>query len=137
MSGIFFQIRDVVRQLALKYSGIGPKEQVLDRVLGPEWQELYSAPRKPTQLSFLDSQEERERELSFPAIEVWVQQRLAGIFPFASDPLPILSLNGRQIFSLFLAISNPSAKAIDLAKHFIKHVNINYGPAASRQTSGL
>jgi len=41
-----FPIRDTIRQLARNFSGIGPKEPMLDRLLGIEWRELYSIPHE-------------------------------------------------------------------------------------------
>jgi hypothetical protein len=42
-----FPIRDTIRQLAHNFQGIGPKEAMLDRLLGPEWRELYSIVAEP------------------------------------------------------------------------------------------
>jgi hypothetical protein len=136
-----FPLRDVVRQLAHRYSGIGPKEPKLDRVLGPEWRELYTLPAEEqdwvqTDLWGNEDQEPR-RDATSQQVEKWFQGRIASMFPYASAPLPILTAPGRQAFSLFLAVANPSPAAIDLAKHFASYVTKNYGPQASRRTSGL
>jgi three-Cys-motif partner protein len=134
-----FPLRDVVRQLALRYSGIGPKEPKLDRVLGPEWRQLYAQPVPEEQASMTDlwgnTDIQPRRDATSQQVERWFQQRLASIFPYASEPLPILTAPGRQAFSLFLAVANPSKPAIDLAKHFVRHVIKNYGPQASHQKS--
>ena len=136
-----FPLRDVVRQLAHRYSSIGPKEPKLDRVLGPEWRELYTLPAQEqdwfqTNLWGNEDQEPR-RDATSQQVEKWFQGRIAAMFPYASAPLPILTAPGRQAFSLFLAVANPSPAAIDLAKHFASYVTKNYGPQASRRTSGL
>lgn len=138
-----FPLRDVTRQLAILRSGIGPKEGRLDRVLSPAWRQLYSLPPtepQPWQQADLfgvqpDSAEE-ERNATQKQIEAWFRGQLEGIFKYASEPLPLLTGATRQAFSLFLCIANPSGKAIDLAKHFHRHVMRNFGPAASRRTSG-
>lgn len=130
-----FPIRDIVRQLAHDFSGIGPKEPKLDLVLGPEWRELYKVPSntEPRQLSFLGEQQEQlMRDATWREVEDWVRRRLQSTFCYTSEPLPLISAPGRQIFSLFLAVSNPSKPAVDLAKHFVKHVIRKYGQEASR-----
>ena len=119
-----FPLRDVTRQLAIKHSGIGPKAPMLDRVLGEEWKSLYSLPSAsdPIQLSMLEQHQELPfRNVNQKGIELWIQSRLAETFAYASPPLPILTETGKQIFSLFLAVANPSVKAIDLAKHFQRY----------------
>lgn len=137
-----FPLRDVVRQLAMRFSGIGPKEPRLDRVLGPEWRDLYTLP--PPEVDWVQTElwgaevQEPRRDATSRQIESWFQQRLASIFSYASEPLPILTSPGRQAFSLFLAIGNPRKPAIDLAKYFVGHVTKKYGPhQASRRTSVL
>ncbi|MBA8833155.1 three-Cys-motif partner protein TcmP [Rhizobium leguminosarum] len=140
-----FPIRDVTRQLSHKRSGVGPKEAKLDRVLGPEWRELYSlpppAPMMQTDIfGVLQSDEEKEelrRVEKWQQIEAWFKKRLEGEFAYVSDPLPILVKQNRQAFSLFLAVGNPRKTAVDLAKHFASHVNRKFAPRpASRRRSG-
>jgi three-Cys-motif partner protein len=116
-----FPLRDVTRQLARDFSGIGPKKPMLDRVLPPNWEALYSV-RQP-QMSLLDHMEpeRRVRDASMKGIEKWFREELNRIFPYVSEPLPLLSEPGRQIFSLFLAVSNPSRPATDLARHFVTY----------------
>ena len=100
-----FPLQAVIRQLAHAYSGVGVKEPKLDRVLGPEW-----------------------RAATKRQVETWFHNRLKSEFAYASTPLPILTAHGRQDFSLFLAVANPSKAAVDLAKHFAGYVNKKYGP---------
>lgn len=133
-----FPLRDVVRQLAMQLSGIGPKEPKLDRVLGPEWRELYRMPKPQewiqTDLWGNDNNGPR-RDATVDQIESWFRRRLASVFAYASEPLPILTAPGRQAFSLFLAVANPSRPATDLAKHFARYVTKRYRPQASRRRS--
>jgi three-Cys-motif partner protein len=137
-----FPLRDVVRQLARHRSGIGPKEARLDRVLSPRWRDLYSLPRVPADRPpdrdlFGDLIEpKQERNATQRQIEDWFKRRLESIFPYASEPLPLLTGDSRQAFSLFLCVANRSRKAIDLAKHFHGYVMKNFAPGASRQKSG-
>jgi three-Cys-motif partner protein len=136
-----FPLRDVTRQLAHRRSGVGPKETKLDLVLSPRWRELYSMPTPPTWHQpnlFGDvADADEQRNSNQRQIESWFQRQLQTIFAYASEPLPLLFGEARQLFSLFLCVANPSPKAIDLAKHFHKHVMKNFGPGASRQMSGL
>jgi three-Cys-motif partner protein len=139
-----FPIRDTIRQLAHDFRGIGPKAPMLDRVLGPEWRELYSIkPERdaPTDMfAWVDQQVEPEqpelqRVVSQKQFERWLKQRLETEFQFVSEPLPLLASPNRQLFSLFLGVSNPSKSAIDLAKHFVSYVSKNFAPGASRRRS--
>ena len=137
-----FPIRDTIRQLARNFEGIGPKEAMLDRVLGPEWRELYSIKPQAEPIADLFSarapvgEPGLERVVSRQQFETWLQGRLQTEFEFVSDPLPILKTPSQQLFSLFLGVSNPSQAATDLAKKFVRHVNKNFAPGASRRRSG-
>jgi three-Cys-motif partner protein len=137
-----FPLRDVTRQLAIRKSGIGPKEPKMDKVLGPEWRDLYSLPSPSVDLFPSDlfgaptDAAEEERKATQKQIEQWFRCRLQGIFGYASEPLPLLTGNSRHAFSLFLAVANRGAPAINLAKHFHKYVMGKFGPA-SHQMSGL
>jgi three-Cys-motif partner protein len=106
-----FPIRDTIRQLAHNFEGIGPKEPMLDRLLGPEWRELYSiVPEMGGRRDLFDEPAEPEmrRVVSVRQFEQWLKGRLEGEFRFVSQPLPILTTPSRQAFSLFLGVSNPS-----------------------------
>jgi three-Cys-motif partner protein len=135
-----FPLRDVTRQLAHKLSGIGPKEARLDKVLGPEWRDLYSLPTPTeewTQAPLFGEPDEVEpqRNATQKQIETWFHNRLKKEFGYASPALPILTGENRQIFSLFLAVANKSKPATDLAEHFAKYVMKNFAPGAFRRTS--
>ncbi len=91
-----FPIRDVTRQLAHSYSGIGSKEAKLDLVLGPEWRELYSKapPENPSQsdmFATFDNEDLPEEELirikEWRDIETWFKGQLETQFAYVSDPL--------------------------------------------------
>jgi three-Cys-motif partner protein len=134
-----FPIRDTIRQLAHNFEGIGPKEPMLDRVLGPEWKELYSitpdaAPKED--LFARPIEPAMMRVVSASQFEQWLKQRLQREFKFVSEPLPLLQSSSRQAFSLFLGVSNPSKAATDLAEKFVRYVNKNFAPGASRRKSG-
>jgi three-Cys-motif partner protein len=134
-----FPIRDTIRQLAYDFEGIGPKEPMLDRLLGQEWRELYSiAPETELGVDLFQRPTEPElrRVVSTQQFERWLKGRLLNEFEFVSDPLPILQTTTRQLFSLFLCVSNPSKPAIELAEKFVRHVNKKFGPVASHRRSG-
>ena len=120
-----FPLRDVIRQLALDFGGIGPKAPMLDRVLGKHWRELYRV-RQTRQADLFRSSSSNadplQRDATWREVESWFRGRLQSIFSYCSEPLPLLTPKGRQIFSLFLTVSNPSKPAIDLAKHFASYV---------------
>jgi three-Cys-motif partner protein len=132
-----FPIRDTIRQLAHDFRGIGPKEAMLDRVLGPEWRDLYKlAPDHGVTDMFDEPVEpDLQRVVSQKQFEKWLKMRLEGEFAFVSEPLPLHATPNRQLFSLFLGVANPSKPAIDLAKKFVSYVNKNFAPQASRRRS--
>jgi len=131
----------VTRQLSRKLSGVGPKEKRLDRVLGTVWRELYELPLPTNEVfsntlfgSIPEFAEEEYRKATKAQIETWFKSRLEDMFPYVSEPLPLLTNIKQQKFSLFLAVANPSAPAINLAQKFHRHVLKNYAPKASRHT---
>ena len=137
-----FPLHDVTRQLANKRSGIGSKEKRLDKVLGEAWRELYELPPPTNQMfsqtlfgSIPEFAEEEYRKATKAQIEAWFKARLETVFPYVSEPLPLFTEVNRQKFSLFLAVANKSAPAIDLARKFHRHVMKNYPPLASRRRS--
>jgi three-Cys-motif partner protein len=135
-----FPLRDVTRQLARSRSGVGPKAPKLDRVLSPRWTELYALP-PPEELQqislFEPTSIDQERNATQQQIEAWFRKQLQTIFAYASEPLPLLTGESRQAFSLFLCVANPSSKAVNLAKHFHKYVMKNFAPGAFRRTFAL
>jgi three-Cys-motif partner protein len=133
-----FPIRDTIRQLAHNFEGIGPKKPTLDRFLPPGWSnELYAIAPDHQRTSLFDEQIEPElrRVVSRSQFEDWLRRRLLDEFEFVSEPLPILTTQQRQAFSLFLAVSNPSRPAIELAEKFVRHVNKKFSPWASRRSA--
>ena len=55
-------------------------------------------------------------------IEAWFQAKLETLFPYVSEPLPLLTRRGAKLFSLFLAVSNESPAAIALAKKAVTSI---------------
>jgi three-Cys-motif partner protein len=142
-----FPIRDTIRQLAHDFKGIGPKAAMLDRVLGTAWRDLYSikpehdAGGAADMFAIFESAPapigpDLQRVVSQKQFEQWLKGRLRQEFKFVSEPLPLLASPNRQLFSLFLGVANPSKPALDLAEKFVRYVNKNFAPGASRRKSG-
>lgn len=119
-----FPLRDVTRQLARDFNAIDQhKTKALNRVLGPNWKQLYETRTERGRDLFEEVETTRTfRRAEQLDIEHWFRGRLANTFRYCSEPLPLLTDEGRQIFSLFLAVSNPSEAAIKLAKKFAEAV---------------
>lgn len=136
-----FPLHDVTRQLANKLSGVGPKEKKLDRVLGQAWRDLYALPPPTSDLftgTLFDMMipefaADEQRNATKAQIETWFKERMETLFPYVSEPLPLFTNINQQKFSLFLAVANRSAPAIELAKKFHRYVMKNYAPKASRR----
>lgn len=107
-----FPLRDVVRQLAIDYKGIGPKERRLDLVLPPTWRDLYDVQPAPADLFDVDLEPAAKRVPSKSQIEQWFKSELDNRFAYVSEPLPILTAPGRQAFSLFLCVSTRASPPI-------------------------
>jgi three-Cys-motif partner protein len=135
-----FPLRDVTRQLAHARSRVGPKARRLDKVLSTAWTELYAPPDPdtPEQQDLWGEPEapDEKRVASSAQIEAWFKKQLDREFEYVSDPVPILTRPNRQTFSLFLGVSNPSPRARDLAKQFVKYARKQAEPMASRRRSG-
>jgi three-Cys-motif partner protein len=123
-----FPLRDVTRQLAHDYTGVGVKEPRMDLILGPQWRDLYAKSEdRQTELFDVPVGPGMRRAVTQRGVESWFKGRLESIFEYASDPMPILTAPGRHTFSLFLALANPSRKAVDLAHHFAGYVRRYFG----------
>lgn len=131
-----FPLEAVLRQLARSYSGVGVKEKKLDQVLSPAWRDLYSLPPpKPIEVVDMFDQrpeEELRREASAAQVEEWFRGELAKVFAYVPEPVKILRSTNRQMFSLFLCVSNPGKPAIDLADQFMRYVRKGRAPASRR-----
>lgn len=123
-----FPLAGLYRQAARSFAKIdASKEASITRMLGTEnWKsELYSTLSHPPVddlLGGLESEDERWRNADVATLEKYVQGRLKTIFPEVLDPYPLPPAEKPQRFSLFCAISNPSAKAIALARQFGKDI---------------
>jgi three-Cys-motif partner protein len=126
-----FNIGAACRLLAHNVSNAEKNVPTLDRMFGPAWRSLYEvatndqidigrlwpeldvdlAPQPPTRT--LDKRE----------IIQWFRRLLEKDFAWVSQPLPLITGKRGNTLCLFLAVSNPGAKAIALAKKFDAHVH--------------
>ncbi|MFJ6023004.1 three-Cys-motif partner protein TcmP [Brevundimonas sp. NPDC092305] len=132
-----FPLEAVIRQLAHDYAAVDQwKQDALDAVLGgPDWRDQFYEDRLQ-QTVFGDLETIRNRTVTRRDVESWFQNRLSKTFAFVSPPLPLGDGN-LQKFSLFLAVANDSAKAVQLAKSGVRDMLKRQEYAASRQMSGL
>lgn len=95
------------------------KARSLTRLLGTDdWREaLYETSSEPDLFGIY-----HENRLSIPAIDSFVHNRLKEIFPSVLKPAPIFDKHGRQIFSLYFALTNDSKKAMAVAKPIADYI---------------
>lgn len=133
-----FPLEAVLRQLARKISGVGVKAPKLDKVLSPAWRSLYHLPKPevflPVDMFDNRPKEELQRAANAAQVEEWFRGELARIFPYVPEPVPILRSAHRQMFSLFLCVSNPSPAATKLADDFMSYVKKGRQPASRRRS---
>ena len=118
----------MVRQLANDFDAVDAAKQAsLDEIFGtPGWRaELYA--EQPQLSLFDDVGSSVRRTKSARDIEVYAKGRLRILFPYVSDPLPLLTPRGAQLFSLFCASANPSPVAHALIAKGVAHVLKKYG----------
>ncbi|TIR18756.1 MAG: three-Cys-motif partner protein TcmP [Mesorhizobium sp.] len=136
-----FPLAGLYRQAARDMSKIDAiKEGAITRMLGSdEWKgELYSKVKTSLTadlLGYLDDTETLQRNADVGGLERYVKKRLKTIFAEVLDPYPLPVVERPQRFSLFCAISNPSPRAIGLAKSFGNDILKSTRPA-SRRTCG-
>lgn len=130
-----FPIASVLRQAARSYDAIDThKAAYLDRAFGTlAWRtDLYKPALQTSLLSDLEVSPTRGER---PEVEAYVKQRLETLFPYVSQPLPLLLPAGAQLFSLFFAAANPSKPAVKLARHCMNDLLKKYGRPASHRKS--
>ncbi|KKX25328.1 three-Cys-motif partner protein TcmP [Rhizobium sp. LC145] len=135
-----FPLSGLYRQAARNMSKIDEtKARAITRMLGTEaWrEELYSeAPPAGDLLAFLEPQEVLQRNADVAGLERDVRERLLTIFPEVLEPYALPPVERPQKFSLFCAISNPSEKAVALARQFGDDITRSVLPSgAFRRTS--
>ena len=62
------------------------------------------------------------RDQGTDAIIQFVHERMATTFPLVKAPVILRSSNGSALYALFFAVSNPHAKARELADKVVKTI---------------
>ncbi|MDB5429911.1 MAG: hypothetical protein JWP35_1027 [Caulobacter sp.] len=123
-----FPLNAVVRQLAHDFSAVDQAKQAsLDEIFGTaDWRsELYATDVQPGLFEVEVSS--TRRVASQKQIQTYAMKRLKTLFPYVSDPLPLLTPGGAQLFSLFCASANESPAARALVAKGVSHVLKKYG----------
>lgn len=131
-----FPLQAVLRQLAHDLDAVDSAKQAsLDEIFGrSDWRaDLYRARRCEPDL-FGYQRGGRERAMEAREVEAYFQTRLRTIFPFVSDPVPLVTTRRLQSFSLFCACANPSPVAQQLIRKGVDHVIRKYSPASRRMS---
>jgi len=122
-----FPLNAVVRQLAHNYGAVtADKQASLDEIFGTSsWRdELYETRVEPS--LFDEPSTSTRRKVTQREIEAYFQTRLKVIFPYVSNPLPLLTPRGAQLFSLFCASANASPPARALVAKGVDHILKKY-----------
>jgi three-Cys-motif partner protein len=131
-----FPLHAVLRQLARDLAAVdAAKTESLNEIFGrSDWEaDLYRARSAPADL--FDYQPSGKERIAGPKeVEAYFKVRLQSLFPFVSDPVPLLTGKGLQQFSLFCACANPAKPAQDLIKKGVDHVVRKYTPASRRKS---
>jgi three-Cys-motif partner protein len=117
-----YPIGAVMRQAARDLSKVdADKAAALTRLHGDDsWRcDWYEVSR---QQDLLSRDPCMLRAVTARQIEAWFKARLETLFPFVSEPPPLLTPRGAKLFSLFLAVSNDSPAAVALAKKAVASI---------------
>lgn len=131
-----FPLSGVYRQAANDFDKVDQaKSGSLDEVLGTQaWRDYFYKP--DGQAGLLGEREGRIKVVTPEDIAGFVHGRLAEVFTgWVSDPLYLRSPNGAPLFALFCCISNPSSKAVELAKKIASHILGKFGSAPKRKSA--
>lgn len=121
-----FPLSAFYRQAAKDATAIDEdKAAALTRMLGTdEWRSaLYERNRQEN--LFGDTSDVRHADV--PQILAWVKKRLETVFPYVEEPKLLHQVfdsgkQGAPLFALFFAMSNPSPRAIELAKKIVRGI---------------
>jgi three-Cys-motif partner protein len=116
-----FSLSGLYRQATRRSSDIDTtKRSAITRILGTDaWEkELYSDLGQGDMFGGQDKQ----RTADVRGLERYVRKRLETIFAKVFEPLALPIEQKPQRFSLFLCISNPDPKAIDLSSRIADHI---------------
>lgn len=132
-----FPVLAVTRQLSLDRDRIDKhKSSKLNSIFGTaNWREELYETRIVNDL-FDMSLTVCTRKVSQPLIEAYSRSRLATLFRYVSEPLPLIAEGRGHLFSLFCLSNSASDAAIELIKKGVRATLKRYGGVASRHTSG-
>lgn len=125
---LLFPLSVIIRMTKKDGEIIPEWRKTLDRLLGTnDWEQaLYSRVDVPQTEDMFGFEHNKGMERINPdAVQDWVKQRLEEQFAFVTDPVPLKN-NNRPLFSLFLAVSNDSPKATQLARKVSKQITSDY-----------
>lgn len=130
-----FPLGAVVRQLARDYDAVDKaKRLALNEIFGTaDWQSELYRHEVATDL-FNQPVEWTHRRATKAQIEAYARSRLATLFSYVSDPLPLLTDRGAQLFSLFCASGTDSKLAKPLIEKGVRAVLKKYGQASHRRS---
>jgi three-Cys-motif partner protein len=105
-----FPIGAVVRQAAIDFSKVDPhKEAALTKIYGGRsWREEWY--RESPQADLLDARPPTLRTASKKEIEAGFKNRLGGLFPYVSPPLPLLRRVSPRYFAWPIASSRAAMR---------------------------
>lgn len=122
-----FPLNATVRQLAHDYAAVdNPKQASLDEIFGTrDWREdLY---KEDVTSDLFTPVNRTRRSVTQSQIEAYVRKRLNSLFPYVSQPLPLLTPRSAQLFSLFCLSANDSPIAHNLIERGVRHILKKYG----------
>lgn len=131
-----FPLHAVLRQLAHDRSALDQgKYAALTEVFGTEdWEaEFYKKQEQETGLFGDLFTPPPSRQANPDSVEAYARSRLATLFPYVSEAIPILSRHKLRQFSLFCVSGNPSPVAINLIKHGVAAQLKKYGASAAHR----
>jgi three-Cys-motif partner protein len=120
----FFPLSGLYRNAPHDATKLDPgKERSLDRVLGTdEWRDRWYS-KAVVERSLFETEQEASRRASVDALETYAHERLRSVFKgTVLGPRRLLHDNHAPMASLFLAVSNPSRAAVDLATRIGGHI---------------
>lgn len=128
-----FPLNAVVRQLARNGKALdASKERALTEIFGSaSWKDDLYETKVETDL--FDTIEHTNRVANQRQIEAYAKKRLETLFAYVSEPLPLLTERGAQLFSLFFLGANKSPAAIALARKGATAIIRQHGRPASHR----
>lgn len=134
-----FPIYSLYRNTPRRREDLTPdKERTVTRQLGYSgWiDEFYKPPVRSVQTSMFEEakEESEQRDLNVSDMEKIVKRRLETVFPYVSSPGRLLGPSNAPLYSLFFAVSNPSAKAIrpasNIANDLLRQISRDTHPTS-------